>query len=226
MSMLKNAALTGLVMGAVAVVVIFLANPFEGGTPNPTGSFAPVAPLLENPDPAFTVGRGIGAIDAPVVLEVWADFQCPICGQWANNIEPRLYERYVVDGKLRIEHHHYAFLGEESFTSAVGVVCAEKQDKYWAFSSWVYANQHGENEGGFSDERLRIIAAAAGLDLAAYDTCIADPANRAEVEADAAAAAALGVNSTPTLKIGDWMEPGLPTIDAISAKIDAALGKK
>ena len=101
--MLKNAALTGLVMGAVAVVVIFLANPFEGGTPNPTGSFAPVAPLLENPDPAFTVGRGIGAIDAPVVLEVWADFQCPICGQWANNIEPRLYERYVVDGKLRID---------------------------------------------------------------------------------------------------------------------------
>ena len=51
-------------------------------------------------------------------------------------------------------------------------------------------------------------------------------ANRAEVEADAAAAAALGVNSTPTLKIGDWMEAGLPTIDAISAKIDAALGKK
>lgn len=102
-------------------------------------------------------------------------------------------------------------------------MCADKQDKFWAYHSLLYANQDGENEGAFSAPRLRILAEAAGLDLTAWDSCIADPAIRTEVEAESAAARAAGVTGTPTLKIGTWMQAGIPAEADLYKRIDDAL---
>jgi protein-disulfide isomerase len=224
MDLVRRAALSGIVVGLVGVVVLFLANPFSGSpTPSMSGDFTPVAPTL-TPAAGMASGHGLGAEDAPVVLTVWTDYQCPICGTWGNGVEPALYERYVTEGKLRIEHRHYSFLGEESFTAAVGAECAADQDRFWAYHSYLFANQVGENQGAFGAERLRKIAEASGLDLAAWDTCIADPAVRTAVEADAAEAKSIGITGTPTLIIGDWMQSGIPTADDLYARIDEALG--
>jgi len=199
MELIRRAALSGIVVGVVGVIVLFLANPFSGTpTPSMDENFTPVAPVLI-PAEGLASGHGLGAEDAPVVLTVWTDYQCPICGTWGNGVEPTLYERYITDGELRIEHRHYSFLGEESFTAAVGAECAADQGKFWAFHSYLYSNQNSENQGAFSAGRLRKIAEASGQDLAAWDTCIADPAVRAEVEADAEEAKSLGITGTPTL---------------------------
>ena len=221
MSIIKNALLTGAVVLGVGLVVLLLSGSFSG-KPVASDSFTPVAPVF-TPADKFVVGRGIGATDAPVTLEVWTDFQCPICGAWSNGSEPILYEKYVTEGKLRIEHHFFAFLGEESFTAAVGAVCAERQGKFWAYHSYLFANQNGENEGGFSAPRLRILAGAAGLDLTQWDSCITDTAIRADVEAESAAARAAGVTGTPTLKLGDWMQAGIPAEADLFKRIDDAL---
>jgi len=225
MEMIRRAALMGLVVGVVGVVILFLSNPFDSKpTPSMTGDFTPLAPTLIPAD-GIATDHGLGAADAPVVLTVWTDYQCPICGAWANGTEPALYERYVTEGKLRIEHRHYSFIGEESFAAAVGVECAAKQNLFWALHSRLYANQSGENQGAFSAERLRKIADSAGVDLAAWDTCITDPAVRAGVEADAEEAKKLGITGTPTLVLGDWMDSGIPASDDLYARIDAALKK-
>jgi protein-disulfide isomerase len=225
MSIIKNALGVGAVVLAVILVLLLWSgvfNNFFSGKPTASDSFIPVAPIF-TPAAEFSVGRGIGAVDAPVTLEVWTDFQCPVCGAWANGSEPLLYEKYITDGKLRIEHHFFAFLGEESFTAAVGAVCADKQNKFWSYHSYLFANQHGENEGGFSAPRLRILAGAAGLDLTQWDSCITDTTIRADVEAESAAARAAGVSGTPTLKLGDWMQAGIPAEADIYKRIDAAL---
>lgn len=224
MQLIRRAALSGIVVGVVGVIVLFLANPFSGSpTPSMGADFTPVVPTL-TPAEGLATDHGLGAVDAPVVLTVWTDYQCPICGTWANGVEPALYERYVTEGKLRIEHRHYSFLGEESFTAAIGAECAADQEKFWAFHSYLFANQSGENEGAFSVERLRKIAEASGLDLAVWDACVADPAVRAQVEADAEEATSIGITGTPTLILGDWMQSGIPTADDLYARIDAALG--
>ncbi len=224
MQLIRRAALSGVVVGVVAVIVLLLANPFSG-TPSPSmgGDFTPVEPTL-TPAAGLATDHGLGAVDAPVTLTVWTDYQCPICGTWGNGVEPALYERYITEGKLRIEHRHYSFIGEESFLAAVGAECAADQEKFWAYHSRLFANQAGENEGAFSSERLRTIAEASGLDLAAWDACVADPAVRTQVEADAAEATSLGITGTPTLIIGEWMESGIPAAEDLYARIDEALG--
>jgi len=221
MNIIKNALLIGAVVFGVGLVVLLLSGSFRG-PPTASSSSTALAPGF-TPAAKFTVGRGIGATTAPVKLEVWTDFQCPYCGTWGNGSEPILYEKYVTDGKLRIEHHFYAFLGEESFTAAVGAVCAEKQNKFWAYHSYLFANQSGENKGGFSAPRLRLLAGAAGLDLTQWDSCITDTTIRSDVEAESAAARAAGVSNTPTLKIGDWMQAGIPVQADLFKRIDAAL---
>ena len=226
MSIIKNALGVGAVVLSVGLVVLLLSGSFSG-KPTASDSFTPQAPVAAYfPPPAeLAVGRGLGLTTAPVTLEVWTDFQCPACGLWTNgdSLESKLYEKYVKDGKLRIEHRFFAFLGEESFTSAVGAVCADKQDKFWAYHAYLFANQSGENGGAFSAPRLRILAEAAGLNLTAWDSCIADPAIRAEVEAESAAASAAGINGTPWLKIGDWSDSGVPPEEELYKRIDDAL---
>ncbi|MFT4285840.1 MAG: DsbA family protein, partial [Protaetiibacter sp.] len=61
-----------------------------------------------------------------------------------------------------------------------------------------------------------------GLDLAAYDTAVADAGTRAAVDADAEAGAALGVNSTPTFYL-DGKRLELTRYTDLADAVEAAL---
>ena len=54
--------------------------------------------------------------------------------------------------------------------TATGAYCANEQGKYWDYAHWIYNNQDGENQGGFSTERVTQIAVAAGVEEQAFTT--------------------------------------------------------
>ena len=88
---------------------------FANGSSKTSGLTPP-----SDPTPiALADGRGIGAADAPVTLDVWADFQCPGCGIFTRATEARIVREYVANGKLRLVFHDYAFIGQESIDAAV-----------------------------------------------------------------------------------------------------------
>ncbi len=103
-----------------------------------------------------------------MTLEVYGDFQCPICARHSLTVEPLLVSQYAANGTLRIVHHDIAILSStadgESERAARGGYCATQQGKYWDYAHWVFNNQSGENQGGFARDRLVAIAGAAGLD--------------------------------------------------------------
>ncbi len=135
---------------------------------------------------------------------------------------------YVVPGTLRIVHHDIAILGDrtpndESKIAAVGATCATDQGRYWDYAHWVYANQDGENNGGFAPDRLTSIAQAAGLDVSGFPACLDDSARVVAVATTTGDAGNLGISSTPTLAInGQLLQPGLPTAAALGGLIEAA----
>src|SRR5688572_8719516 len=152
-----------LVSAAAIVVGIGLVAFAMRGPARPSGSEVPGISLPENPVPAALVdGQAIGRADAPVVLEVYEDYQCPVCGRFATSYLPRLIADYVADGRLRIVDRPIAILGtgspDESVEAAVGAVCAARQNRYWAYHDLLMANQDGENEGAFRSEILEQIA--------------------------------------------------------------------
>ena len=212
----------GLGVVALAAFVLLQGGPATADTANLLTPGVPT-PL------ALADGRAIGKADAPVTLEVWTDFQCPVCGQLARIVEPQLIARYVTPGTLRIVHHDAAFQGakssasyDESVEAGAGARCAADQGRYWPFQDWTFANQSGENKGAYADARLRSIATEAGLDVAAWDACRVTGEQQAAVRSDTAQALAAGVNATPTMTLNGQTIVGLRSATELGLMIEAA----
>jgi protein-disulfide isomerase len=146
-------------------------------------------------------GRALGPREAPVVVELWEDFQCPACSRFTRTVEPSVLERFVPAGNVRVVFRDFAFLGKESIDAAVAARCAGEQGAFWPYHDWLYANQSGENAGWFSQTRLAAIAARLQLDPTAFDDCVVRSDVRGDVASETAAGRALGVGSTPTVMV-------------------------
>jgi len=237
LSLFAGGALSG---AAVVVLALTLAGVLRpGGSPSPSGASptpdAVVGPLVTLPPivgPSvvtptdLAVGHALGALDAPVTIEIWADFQCPYCALFASLVEPRIVDTYVESGRARLVFRDLAFLGEESRWAAVAARLAEEQSAFWPFHDYLFANQQGENRGSFAIERLREIAGRVGLDRATFDAGLELEAARAlfaeiraEFETDAAR---LGIRSTPTVTVNGTVVDGNDW-ETVKAAIDGAL---
>ena len=140
------------------------------------GSAAPPISIVQPPATGineYADGEAIGPADAPVVLEVYADYQCPWCGKFARETLPGLVRTYVAAGQLRIEERAIAFLGkatrDESLDAAAAAACAAPFGKYWTFADYLVWNQSGENQGAFSRDRLAAMAERVGLEPDAFE---------------------------------------------------------
>ena len=169
-------------------------------------------------------GETLGRADAPVLMEVWSDFQCPFCARFVREQFGTLKTQFVDTGILRIQARDIAILGtgdgDESLELATGAACAGKQNRYWAFHDLVMWNQGRENQGDHSPEFLAAVADRAGVDRAAWDACMAAGDVRNAVKAQTIAARRAGVDATPTIALnGGTPIPGLPDANALIATI-------
>jgi protein-disulfide isomerase len=216
------------IVGGVGIVVLGGLILLGGGSGATDATSALLTPRTPTPV-ALADGRAVGKADAPVTLEVWTDFQCPVCGQFATTVEPALMTKYVTPGVLRIVHHDAAFQGakstasyDESVEAGAGARCAADQGGYWPYQDWTFANQSGENEGAYAATRLTAIATAAGLDIGAWQACVATGSAQRAVRAETSQAVAAGVNATPTMTINGQTIVGLRSVADLGALIEAA----
>jgi protein-disulfide isomerase len=169
----------------------------------------------------------LGSPTAPVVLSVWSDFQCPFCGRFVRDQFANLKIQFVDTGILRIEAHDIDIVGRgtvnnESIELATGARCAAAQGKYWTYHDYVFWNQLGENVGDYNSDYIASIATASGLDMTAFNKCVAGNTERAAVIAETNAAHQLGVASTPTWSLnGGALTPGVPNASSLATRIQA-----
>jgi protein-disulfide isomerase len=145
----------------------------------------------------------LGAADAPVVVEEFADPQCPFCADFALRNLPAIVRDYVRPGDVRMRLRVLTFLGPDSVEAARVAVAAGEQDREWDFMESLYARQGEEGSGYVTEDFLRDVAAdVRGLDI---DRAL-EAARTSRVEqalrADAQAAQRAGVQSTPTFLVG------------------------
>lgn len=164
----------------------------------------------------------LGAVDAPVLMIEWADFQCPFCGRFARDTKPEL-EPYLDDGTLRIEWRDLPMLGEESRTAAVAGRAAAEQDAFWELHDEIYAEERERNAGELDRAPLVDMAARIGLDTERFEGSLGDPDHDVAVEADAQLARSLGIQGTPAFLInGQPLIGGQPTEVFVEAIEQAA----
>jgi protein-disulfide isomerase len=182
----------------------------------------------EAPDLSFVERRidgdpyAIGAVDAPVVMVEYSDFQCPFCGLFARDTHPELLDRYVADGILRIEFRDTPILGEDSVSAALGGRAAAAQGAFWDYHDEVFSEDRERNAGELAPDRLVEMAADLGLDTERFRTDLDDPASREAVERDLQEARQLGVSSTPAFLINGRPVLGAQPLEAFVTVIEEA----
>jgi protein-disulfide isomerase len=216
-------------LAALAVAVAFGAGILVGRMTVP-GAAAVASPSAEpgaSPSPDAIAGlpsegSRLGRADAKVVIDYWADYQCPYCAKFAQDVIPQLVSR-IADGTVALVHRDYAFLGPESVDAAIAVRCAERQGRFWPMHDAVYAAQVGENQGAFARSRLEVVAASVGLDATAFSACLDEREPLVEVLDDTAAGVRAGVSSTPTIDVNGTRFAGVSDVPGLLKAIDAAV---
>jgi protein-disulfide isomerase len=171
----------------------------------------------------LTDGETIGSPDAPVVMEVYSDFQCPACKLFVANQLSGLVNDFVKPGSLRIEARDIVIIdrpgSEESLRLTIGAMCAAEQDRYWQYHDIVFNNQGRENMGDHDAAFIAQVADAAGVDRAAWDACIARDDIAAEVRSQTTTALSSGIDRTPTLIVNGEKIVGVPQYSDLAATI-------
>lgn len=213
-----------LVSAAALVVAVAIIVLNQKPAPTNTGG------TLFTPPTSYTAdivdGNSLGHADAPVVMDVYSDFQCPFCARLVEQMFPTLRTELVDTGVLRIVSRDIAIVGRgdpnESVELATGAVCAGRQDRYWQYHDFVFWNQGGENVGDHDAAFIAAVANRAGVDRAAWDTCMDDDTIRDAIRAETQTATSHGINGTPTIVLngGAPVSP-IPALDQLIAQIRA-----
>lgn len=196
------------VVGVVAVVAVLVAAWLIWPTLQPVGEIATIEPQ-EYP---LADGSALGPQDAPVLIEVFSDFQCPNCRTFAQEVEEQLIETYGAGGQVRIDYKHFIVIdgnvgGSESRQAAEASECAAQQNQFWPYHDIVFANWRGEGVGAFSNQRLVAMAETIGLNMEQFNSCFNGNATSGIVSDDQALGQSRGVNGTPTVFINGSMVP-------------------
>lgn len=150
-----------------------------------------------------------GRSDAPVTVDVYQDYLCPFCGQFERANRDDL-ESLVADGTVRVRFHVMNFLDPQSggtrystrAANAAVTVARDEPDKLVAFNAALFDHQPGEGSRGLGNDEIARLARAAGVSDATTQKFAAGD-DDALVQASNQAAAAAGVQSTPTVKINN-----------------------
>jgi len=203
-----------LIFGAIAVAVLVVAAIVlldQGGK----GSQAPAAEV--------SLDKSVGAVDAPVVVVEYADFQCPYCEQFVAGAGRQLKENYVDQGQVRFVFRHLAFIGDESTWAAEAAECANEQGRFWDYHDKLFEEQSGENQGAFSRDNLKRFAVELGLDTEQFDECLDAGEYRSKVQQEVSEAQRRRINSTPSILVNGQLIQNGSSYEVLQAAIEAAI---
>lgn len=141
-----------------------------------------------------------GDANAPITLVEFGDFNCGYCGKWTTETLPLIKEKYIDTGQVRMAYVHYPILGADSMTAAEATECAAEQDRFWDYHDLLYARQGI----GYTPANLKTLAGELGLDINAFEECLANFSDREQLENDIRLARIMGVRGTPAFLVNGF----------------------
>jgi protein-disulfide isomerase len=145
-------------------------------------------------------GEQLGSASAPVLVEEYGDFQCPVCARFQATTGPTV--RQLVDqGRIRFVFHEQPILGRESVAAANAATCAGDAGKFWPYHDLLYAEQTPENSGALTTDRLIQLGARAGVGGDRFTSCVRGATYEPWLRQVVNQGSVRGVNFTPTFYV-------------------------
>ena len=184
-------------------------------------SVDPWADLHLLPVPATAPVRG--PTTAPVVLQVFSDFECPFCARvrpTLDALEAHYGDRLrIVWRDLPLPRHAHALMAAEA---AREVLSQHGSEAFWQMHNLLFAAQSSED--GLNPASIERIAVEAGADRARLRLALEDHRHSAVIDADIAAASATGLRmGTPAFFVNGHFMSGARPLGEFRQRIDALL---
>jgi protein-disulfide isomerase len=166
-------------------------------------------------------GEPLGRPSAPVLVEEYGDFQCPICGEWERTVYPTV--RQLVDqGRIRFEYHPIAFIGPESVAAANAAEAAGDEGRFWAYHDLLFADQAPENSGALTTDRLLELGRQIGLTSPQFQQKVRDGTYDNWIRQVTDQSSQRGVVQTPTVLVNGREVDAALTAQGLQAAVNAA----
>jgi protein-disulfide isomerase len=139
-----------------------------------------------------------GSAQAKLVLIVFADFECPFCGEFARDTLREIEPIYVSSGKVQLAFRHRPIPGAHpnALPAAAAAECAGEQGKFWEMHDALYLDQRRLSDAALFERAERL-----ALNRAAFAKCLNDQGPKRVAE-DVRIADSMDINSTPTVIVG------------------------
>lgn len=212
----------GVVLAAVIVAVVLMSRPSSTNA-NTQQSNANAGMQARKVTPGAPNPYVRGNANATVMLEEFADFQCPACGGLDPGMR-RVMKDYgdrvkLVFREFPLPMHKYGFIAARA-AEAAGL-----QGKFWEMHDALYDNQKEWSDSEEPRNQFDAYAARLGLDVQRFkgDMERQDLADR--IKLDIQRGNTMSVPGTPTVFLdGRELMPGkLVTEDDLRRELDAAL---
>lgn len=223
--------LPGVIIAAVLIVAIgggawLMWSPARQTPPPPApAKSAPGAPRAQADDapPAHTRGRS----DAPVVLEEFADFQCPTCAAM-HPIVKQLLAKYPTQVRVEFRHFPLREMHRNAAEASRAAEAAGMQGKFWEMHDLLYERQKEWSESASARPLFVQYAQSLGLDTARFLNDIDSSVVSMRVIADERRGQALGITGTPSFFVNGRQLPfeQSNTLDKLSAAVERELAAR
>ena len=200
------------IVGAIVLAVVVLGvfgTIFFSQLNKPSAAASSAIPPNATADRSgIIVNPGKAAQGAPTV-EIFLDYQCPICKQFEGAFGPTL-SSMADKGEINLVYRTLTFMdgnlrNDSSTKAGIAAACADNAGAYSAYHNAVFVGQPASEGQGYTTQQLRVdFPATAGISgdaLSAFQACYDSRATASFVDGTNEAAAKAGVTSTPTLRV-------------------------
>jgi protein-disulfide isomerase len=180
------------------------------------------------PPNATASGVPIGKADAPARVDLYVDFQCPVCQGYETRTGDTI-NSLIADGSARVIYHPVAILDPESDTkystrASAASGCAAADKVFPQFAKLLYANQPPEDGHGLPNSQLIAYGKQAGAGPN-FAKCVNDQTYAKWSAALTDQASKNGLNGTPTVLVNGKLVDDISSPKALTDAVNAAAHK-
>ncbi len=172
------------------------------------------------------MGHVEGSDSAPLEVIEFADFECPVCGQFATLTEPDIRTHLIDSGVVRIRYMDFPLSQHRNTWNAHRAAwCAGDQGKFWQMHDAIYRYQDSWNTEATDnpDKVLAGIAKGIGLAMDQFTACVDSKKYQAQLQANESEAERRHVDATPTFVFGNKVVANYLTYDQFRTEVNQAL---
>lgn len=150
------------------------------------------------------VGFNRGVEEAPVKVVEMSDYGCGYCRQFHQQTFPAILSEFIEAGKVEWKFVPYItgmFDNSLVATEAAECTYAQDVDAFERLNRRLWDDQSAWKGSGDPEPVVRAWAAELGIDMAAFDTCLAQDQRIDRIAAATTLARQIGVRGTPTFVI-------------------------